>query len=40
VQVFFDLMREIRARKLEAAKTANGKTKDPAKRKKIKCTIL
>ncbi|XP_018016128.1 ras-related protein Ral-a isoform X2 [Hyalella azteca] len=39
-KVFFDLMREIRARKLEAAKTANGKTKDPAKRKKIKCTIL
>ncbi|KAF2361847.1 Small GTP-binding protein domain [Trinorchestia longiramus] len=39
-KVFFDLMREIRARKLEASKSANGKIKDPAKRKKIKCTIL
>lgn len=39
-KVFFDLMREIRSRKLEDNKNINGKGKDPGKRKKPKCCIL
>ncbi|XP_069194366.1 ras-related protein Ral-a isoform X4 [Procambarus clarkii] len=39
-KVFFDLMREIRSRKLEDNKNTNGKGKDPGKRKKPKCCIL
>ncbi|XP_068242546.1 LOW QUALITY PROTEIN: ras-related protein Ral-a-like [Palaemon carinicauda] len=40
-KVFYDLMREIRSRKLEDnKKNANGKGKDPGKRKKHKCCIL
>lgn len=39
-QVFYDLMREIRARKVEENKTNNGRGKDKNKRKKLKCTIL
>ncbi|XP_069972148.1 ras-related protein Ral-a isoform X1 [Penaeus vannamei] len=39
-KVFFDLMREIRACKLEDNKNTNGKGKDPGKRKKHKCCIL
>lgn len=39
-KVFFDLMREIRARKMEENKTNNGRGKDKNKRKKIKCVIL
>lgn len=38
-QVFYDLMREIRSRKMEASRQNNGKkTKKNEKRKK--CTIL
>ncbi|XP_050427909.1 ras-related protein Ral-a [Adelges cooleyi] len=39
-KVFFDLMREIRARKKEDVKGANGKGKDKGRRKKLKCTLL
>jgi len=40
-KVFFDLMREIRSRKVEACKPSGAKAKHPAnKRKKIKCCIL
>lgn len=39
-KIFYDLMREIRLRKIEETKTCNGKTKDKSKRKKIKCTII
>ncbi|KAF6209871.1 hypothetical protein GE061_015624 [Apolygus lucorum] len=39
-KVFFDLMREIRSRKMEDNKMSNGKNKDKSKRKKLKCTIL
>lgn len=39
-KVFFDLMREIRARKMEENKTNNGRGKDKSKRKKLKCVIL
>ncbi|KAG8239110.1 hypothetical protein J437_LFUL018368 [Ladona fulva] len=39
-KVFFDLMREIRSRKLEDNKTSNGRGKDKSKRKKLKCVIL
>jgi len=39
-KVFFDLMREIRARKMEENKTNNGKGKDKNKKKKLKCVIL
>ncbi|KAK3885947.1 hypothetical protein Pcinc_009879 [Petrolisthes cinctipes] len=39
-KVFYDLMREIRSRKLEDNKNTNGKGKDPGKRKKHKCCIL
>nr|CAD7396884.1 unnamed protein product [Timema cristinae] len=39
-KVFFDLMREIRSRKMEENKTSNGRGKDKTKRKKLKCTIL
>ncbi|XP_046679451.1 ras-related protein Ral-a, partial [Homalodisca vitripennis] len=39
-KVFFDLMREIRSRKVEDNKTSNGRGKDKGKRKKLKCTIL
>ncbi|XP_059482094.1 ras-related protein Ral-a isoform X1 [Neocloeon triangulifer] len=39
-KVFFDLMREIRSRKMEENKANNGKSKDKCKRKKRKCTIL
>jgi len=38
-KVFFDLMREIRARKMDTEGNSTGK-KDKATRKKIKCTIL
>ncbi|CAG0913997.1 unnamed protein product [Notodromas monacha] len=38
-KVFFDLMREIRSRKLDEQRPAGG-TKDKRKRKKLKCTIL
>lgn len=38
-KVFFDLMREIRARKMESEGNSNGK-KEKSARKKIKCTIL
>jgi hypothetical protein len=40
LQVFFDLMREIRSRKIEDNKTSNGRGKDKSKRKKLKCVIL
>jgi len=40
LQVFFDLMREIRARKKEDVKGANGKGKDKGRRKKLKCNIV
>lgn len=40
LQVFYDLMREIRARKMEQNQTSNGKGKDKIKRKKLKCIIL
>ncbi|KAL7293773.1 ras-related protein Ral-a [Trichogramma pretiosum] len=39
-KVFFDLMREIRSRKIEDKSASNGRSKDRAKRKKRKCTIL
>ncbi|KAJ8914656.1 hypothetical protein NQ315_017353 [Exocentrus adspersus] len=39
-EVFYDLMREIRARKMEENKTNNGRGKDKNKKKKLKCTIL
>lgn len=39
-KVFFDLMREIRSRKIEDNKTSNGRGKDKSKRKKLKCVIL
>lgn len=39
-KVFFDLMREIRSRKMEDNKMSNGRGKDRCKRKKLKCTIL
>ncbi|XP_073969092.1 ras-like protein A [Rhodnius prolixus] len=39
-KVFFDLMREIRSRKMEDNKMSNGRGKDKSKRKKLKCTIL
>ncbi|XP_060849278.1 ras-related protein Ral-a [Rhopalosiphum padi] len=39
-KVFFDLMREIRARKKEDVKGANGKGKDKGRRKKLKCSIV
>ena len=38
-KVFFDLMREIRARKMDTEGNSTGK-KDKERRKKIKCTIL
>jgi hypothetical protein len=38
-QVFFDLMREIRARKTDSDGAAAGK-KEKSARKKIKCVIL
>jgi Ras-related protein Ral-A len=38
-KVFFDLMREIRARKMDTEGNSTGK-KDRKERKKIKCTIL
>jgi len=40
LQVFFDLMREIRSRKIEDNKTSNGRGKDKSKRKKLKCVIF
>lgn len=40
LQVFFDLMREIRSRKIEDKSASNGRGKDRAKRKKKKCKIL
>lgn len=40
LQVFFDLMREIRSRKIEDKSASNGRGKDRAKRKKKKCIIL
>ena len=40
LQVFFDLMRDIRSRKMDETKTNTGKGKDKTKRKKIKCSIL
>ncbi|XP_063233240.1 ras-related protein Ral-a isoform X2 [Bacillus rossius redtenbacheri] len=40
-KVFFDLMREIRSRKMEDNKASNGRgRKDKNKRKKLKCAIL
>lgn len=39
-KVFFDLMREIRSRKLEDTKLNTSKGKEKRKRKKLKCTIL
>ncbi|XP_064648326.1 ras-related protein Ral-A-like isoform X2 [Lineus longissimus] len=39
-KVFFDLMREIRSRKMEASKQSNGKNKKKKDSKKRKCTIL
>ncbi|CAH0555581.1 unnamed protein product [Brassicogethes aeneus] len=39
-KVFYDLMREIRARKMEENKTNNGRGKDKNKKKKLKCVIL
>ncbi|XP_050310214.1 ras-related protein Ral-a [Anthonomus grandis grandis] len=39
-KVFYDLMREIRARKKEENKTSNGRGKDKSKKKRVKCTIL
>jgi hypothetical protein len=38
LQVFYDLMREIRSRKMEAIRQNNGKQKK--REKKRKCTIL
>lgn len=38
-KVFFDLMREIRSRKIEDSKTTSGRSKDKPKRK-IKCTLF
>lgn len=40
LQVFFDLMREIRARKKEDVKGANGRGKEKGRRKKLKCSVL
>lgn len=40
LQVFFDLMREIRSRKTEDQKLTSGRAKDKSKRRKIKCSIL
>lgn len=39
-QVFYDLMREIRSRKMEDNKPGNSRGKDKSKRKKLKCVIL
>ncbi|XP_074658802.1 ras-related protein Ral-A-like isoform X2 [Tubulanus polymorphus] len=39
-KVFFDLMREIRSRKLEGSKQSNGKNKKKKDKSKRKCTIL
>ncbi|XP_031369260.1 ras-related protein Ral-a [Apis dorsata] len=39
-KVFFDLMREIRSRKIEDKSASNGRGKDRATRKKKKCKIL
>ncbi|XP_014208663.1 ras-related protein Ral-a isoform X1 [Copidosoma floridanum] len=39
-KVFFDLMREIRSRKIEDKSASNGRGKDRTKRKKRKCIIL
>lgn len=39
-KVFYDLMREIRARKKDENKTSNGRGKDKNKKKKLKCVIL
>ncbi|XP_075238068.1 ras-related protein Ral-a-like [Lycorma delicatula] len=39
-KVFFDLMREIRSRKMEDNRMSNSRGKDKSKRKKLKCAIL
>lgn len=39
-RVFFDLMREIRSRKMDDNKSNNVRGKDKSKRKKLKCVIL
>lgn len=39
-RVFFDLMREIRSRKMDDNKSSNPRGKDKGKRKKLKCAIL
>ncbi|RZF48727.1 hypothetical protein LSTR_LSTR015467 [Laodelphax striatellus] len=39
-KVFFDLMREIRSRKMEENKMSNGRGKDKSKRKKLRCALL
>jgi len=39
-KVFYDLMREIRSRKMEASRQNNGKLKKKKKEKKSKCVIL
>lgn len=40
LQVFFDLMREIRSRKMEDTKVSNGHGKEKSKIKRLKCRIL
>ncbi|KAK3796527.1 hypothetical protein RRG08_003245 [Elysia crispata] len=39
-KVFYDLMREIRSRKMEASRQSNGKQKKKRDSKKMKCVIL
>lgn len=39
-KVFFDLMREIRSRKMEDTKVSNGHGKEKSKIKRLKCRIL
>ncbi len=40
LQVFFDLMREIRSRKIDDTKVSNGHGKEKSKIKRIKCSLL
>jgi len=40
LQVFFDLMREIRSRKTEDSKATSGRAKDRCKKRRLKCTLL
>jgi len=39
-KVFYDLMREIRSRKMEASRQSNGKQKKKKEGRKKKCVIL